>query len=122
MTCRLGPLQRLLLAALRRHGRNSSLRALTALAAGFATTLDSPLPDRVPSRARYVSVARAVAALKRRGFVETELVGVAHGKIEWLPPRAGRLRSKWRFQHPTTRLSVRLVTAPEETHEHEIRN
>jgi hypothetical protein len=99
-----GPLQRKLLGAMRRHGRATSLASLAALAAGLVPDLDTRPPYCwVPPRATYVSVARAVAGLRRRGLVDTEVAGTKKGRLEW--PR--NTRPVWRFRHPGKRLIVR---------------
>jgi hypothetical protein len=80
----LGPLQQTLLAALRRHGR-------------------------APTRSQYVSAARAVATLRRRGLIHTRVAGVARGRLEWPRNGSGVARPTWRFKHPGKRLIVRLT-------------
>jgi len=106
MTAPLGPLQRRLLAALIRHGRECSLQSLAALASGIISDLSTRPPvGRVPPRATYVAVARAVAGLRRRGLVTARIVGTTKGSLEWhlgAPP-------VWRFRHPGKRLVVSLV-------------
>jgi hypothetical protein len=100
----LGPLQLKLLAALRRHGRATTLGNLTALAAGLILDLDTRPPyGWVPPRAAYVAVARAVAGLHRRGLVDTTMTGTAKGRLEW----SQNARPVWRFRHPGKRLIVR---------------
>jgi hypothetical protein len=106
----LGPLQQKLLAALRRHGRETTLGSLAALSAGFIPDLvDRPPCGRVPTRSEYVSVARSVAALRRRGLVHTEVAGTARGRLEWPRNGSAGARPVWRFLHPGKRLIVRLV-------------
>jgi hypothetical protein len=110
-----GSLQRLLLEALRRHGREASLQTLAMFAGAIIPDLGTRPPGgRAPSRARYVAVARAVAALRRRGLVQVERVGVVRGRIEWLPARGGRLQAKWHFLNPTTWIRVRAVELDDE--------
>jgi hypothetical protein len=102
----LGPLQRRLLDALRRHAGQASLAALTAFVAGLIPDLNARPPEgRIPRRAVYVATARAVAALRRRGLVDTEIAGTAKGRLEWAPGA----RPLWRFRNPSTRLLVRAV-------------
>ena len=106
MTAPLGPLQRRLLDALIRHGRDASLQSLAHYAAGIISTLDTRPPvGRVPGRSTYVATARAVAALRRRGIVTTRVVGTTKGSLEW--PANGK--PTWRFKNPSTRLMVSLV-------------
>lgn len=110
MSRTLGPVQLKLLHALRRHGREATLESLAAFAAGLIPNLEARSPyGRAPSRAQYVSVARAVAALRRRGLVRTETAGTARGRIEWTRTPAGTMRPVWRFRHPGKRLIVRPV-------------
>jgi hypothetical protein len=100
----LGPLQLRLLDALRRHGRATNLQTLAALASGVSLDLEARPPHGwVPPRAMYVSVARAVAGLRRRGLVDTKVAGTKRGRLEW-PQNA---RPVWRFRHPGKRLIVR---------------
>lgn len=74
----LGPLQNKLLAALRRHGRDTTLEGLAALSAGLIPDLDARPPyGRAPTRSEYVSTARAVAALRRRGLIHTEVAATS---------------------------------------------
>jgi hypothetical protein len=106
----LGPLQLKLLTALRRHGREATLGSLAALAAGLSPNLNARPPyGRAPSRAQYVSVARAVAALRRRGLVHTTMAGTKRGCLEWPRSAAGAARPVWRFRHPGKRLIVRAT-------------
>jgi hypothetical protein len=78
-----GPLQRKILAALRRHGREAPLEDLAALAANLIADLDLRPPyGRAPSAAQYKATARAVAALRRRGLVAVERFGVAKRIVE----------------------------------------
>jgi hypothetical protein len=102
----LGPLQRRLLHALRRHGRDTSLQSLAALASGLIPDLGTrpPYGGRTP-HSRYVSVARAVAALRRLGLVDTQMAGTRKGRLEW----SQNARPVWRFRHPSKRLIVRAV-------------
>jgi hypothetical protein len=104
----LGTLQLKLLTALRRHGRATNLESLAALAAGLTPDLDARPPyGRSPSRATYVATARAVAALRRRGLVQTKMVGTRRGRIEWirmLPD--GRPHPRFRFRNPSKYLLV----------------
>lgn len=113
----LGPLQLKLLYALRRHGREASLERLVAFAAGLVPNLDARPPYGSPRRSTYVSVARAVATLRRRGLVETKAAGTRKGRIEWQRTPAGAARPVWRFRHPGWRLVVRPVvdSLPPET-------
>jgi hypothetical protein len=72
----LGPLQTRLLAALRRHGRETTLERLAALSAGLIPNLDARPPyGQAPTRSQYVSAARAVATLRRRGLIRTHSPG-----------------------------------------------
>lgn len=106
VTAPLGPLQKRLLDALRRHGRNCSLQSLAALAAGIIPDLNACPPfGWMPPRAGYVATARAIAALRRRGLVTTRMIGTTKGRIEW--PTDGK--PVWRFRNPSTRLVVSLV-------------
>jgi hypothetical protein len=99
-----GPLQLKLLGAMRRHGRATSLGNLAALVLGLILDLEARPPyGWVPPRATYVSVARAVAGLRRRGLVDTEVAGTRKGRLEW-PQNS---RPVWRFRHPGKRLIVR---------------
>jgi hypothetical protein len=54
-------------------------------------------------------VARAVATLRRRGLVHTEMAGTAIGRLEWPQNAAGAVRPVWRFRYPGKRLIVRAV-------------
>jgi hypothetical protein len=106
----LGPLQQRLLHALRRHGRETNLGALAAFAAGAIPDLGTRLSaHQAPSRAQYNATSRAVAALRRRGLIETRMAASTRGQITWLPPVDGRPRSVWRFRNPTRRLFVKLA-------------
>lgn len=106
----LGPLQQKLLAALRRHGRDTTLESLAALSAGLIPDLNARPPfGRDPSRPKYVSVARAVSTLHRRGLVDVEVAGVARGCLEWPKNANAGARPAWRFRHPGKRLRVRAV-------------
>jgi hypothetical protein len=109
----LGPLQLRLLDALRHHRREASLGSLAALAAGLIPDLgDARLPaHRGVSPARYSAVARAVAALRRRGLIETRMAGSTRGRMTWLPAPDGRRRPVWQFRNPTRRLHVKLAPA-----------
>src|SRR4051812_13517970 len=100
----LGPIQHKLLAALRRHGRDTTLESLAALSAGLIPDLNARPPyGRLPTRSQYASAARAVATLHRRGLIHTEVAGTARGRLEWpLNANAG-LRPVWRFRHPGKR-------------------
>ncbi len=105
----LGHIQLKILTALRRHGREARLDSLAAFVAGLIDDLGARLPyGRSPSRSQYVSAVRAVAALERRGLVETAVVGTAKGRMEWRI-EDGRLRAVWRFRHPGKRLIVRAA-------------
>jgi hypothetical protein len=80
----LGPLQVKLLQALRRYGCETSLESLAAYAAGLIPALGTRPPIVPgPRRATYVAVARAIATLRRRGLVHTEVIGTANGRLEW---------------------------------------
>jgi len=108
----LGPLQQRLIHALRRHGHETNLGALAAFAAGAIPDLGTRLPaHQAPTRAQYSATARAVAALQRRGLIQTRMAVSTRGRITWLPPVDGRPRSVWRFRHPTRRLFVKLAPA-----------
>jgi hypothetical protein len=82
--------EQLIFAALKQHPRgHTSLLRLTAFVEGIITDLDQPFPwQRLPSRPRRVSVARAVRALERQGFVTTAAIGRSEypwrGKELWL--------------------------------------
>jgi hypothetical protein len=105
-----GSLQLKLLTALHRHGREATLGSLAALAAGLTLDLDARPPyGQAPSRAKYVAVARAVATLRRRGLVHTEMTGTKRGRLEWPRSAAGAARPVWRFRHPGKRLIVRAT-------------
>jgi len=107
-----GPLQLRLLAALRRHGRETNLTSLAAFAAGLIPDLATRPPAQTgASPAQYSAVARAVAALRRRGLVQARMVGSMRGHMVWLPAADGRRRPVWRFQNPTRCLFVRLAPA-----------
>jgi hypothetical protein len=106
----LGPLQLKLLHALHRHGRETSLESLAAYAAGLVPDLATRPPFvMVPRRSAYVSVARAITTLRRRGLVDTEMAGTARGRLEWPQNATGAARPVWRFRHPGKRLIVRPV-------------
>ena len=106
----LGPLQLKLLHALHRHGRETSLESLAALAVGLIPDLATrPPKEPLPRRATYVAVARAIATLRRRGLVHTEMAGTARGRLEWPQNATGAARPVWRFRHPGKRLIVRPV-------------
>jgi hypothetical protein len=110
MPRRPGPLQLTLLHALRRHGRETSLESLAAFAAGLIPNLDARPPlGRAPARAQYVATARAVAALRHRGLIETRTIGTKKGRILWLPDANGRVLPAWVFRHPGKRLLVRAT-------------
>jgi hypothetical protein len=107
-----GPLQLKLLAALRRDGRESSLGALAAFAAGLIPDLGTRLPaQQGPSRAQYSAAARAVAALRRRGLIQTRMVASTRGRMLWLPAADGRPCPVWRFRNPTRSLFVKPASA-----------
>jgi hypothetical protein len=83
----LGPLQLRLLDALRRHGRETNLGSVAAYAAGLTSDLGTRLlPHQGPSWAQYSATARAVAALRRRGLIQTRMAA----------PRAGGWCGRWR--------------------------
>ena len=110
MPMSLGPLQLKLLHALRRHGREASLVSLADIAAGLIPDRATrPPQEPLPRRATYVSVARAVATLRRRGLVHAEMAGTAIGRLEWPQNATGTVRPVWRFRHPGKRLIVRAV-------------
>ena len=112
MTRPLGPLQLRLLDALRRHGRETSLGSLAAFAARLIPDIGARLPAHVAaSRPQYSAVARAVAALRRRGLIETRMAGSTCGRMTWLPAPDGRCRAVWQFRNPTRRLHVKLAPA-----------
>jgi len=99
----LGPLQTRLLDALRARAGYMSLPHLAAFAAGLAA-LDGPyLGTPRPPASLYASTARGVKTLRRRGLVESRLLGVRHAP-------AGRQA------HPSTCLWVR-ATSPVESFE-----
>jgi hypothetical protein len=80
------------------------------LAEGLIPNLDALPPyGRAPRRSRYVAVARAVAALRRRGLVNTYMAGTAKGRLEWPQNARAATRPVWRFRHPGKRLIVRAV-------------
>ena len=108
MSQRLGPLQIRLLHALHQHGRETSLQSLAALAAGIIPELRSRPPARVlPGLATYKAVARAVAALRRRGLINTRMIGAARGQIVWQRGPGGTTAPRWQFRNPTRRLFVK---------------
>jgi len=110
MSRALGPLQQRLLNALRRHGRETNLGALAAFAAGAIPDLVTrPPAHQGPSRAQYSAASRAVAALRRRGLVQTRMAASTRGRNLWLPATDGRLRPLWQFRNPTRRLFVKLA-------------
>jgi len=99
-----GRVEQLILAALKeRPRRHTSLLRLTAFVEGIITDLDRPFPwERLPSRARRVSVARAVRALERQGFVTAVAIGryeyPYRGKELWLSTvEAAQLRAPLRL-------------------------
>jgi hypothetical protein len=106
----LGPLQQKLLTALRRHGRETTLEGLAAFAAGLIPDVQTRPPyGQAPTRSQYVSTARAVATLHRRGLVHTKVTGTARGRLEWPENGPPGARPIWRFRHPGKRLIVRAA-------------
>jgi hypothetical protein len=108
----LGPLQLRLLGALRHHGREASLQSLAAFAAGLIPDLGTRPPAQAfATWAQYTATARAVAALRRRHFIDTRMAASTRGRMMWPPATEGRPRPVWQFRNPTRLLYVKMTPA-----------
>jgi hypothetical protein len=71
----LGRVQRQVLAALHARNGSSNLETLASVVAGARDAVDPAGPREPPPATIYKAVARAVAALERRGLVTGEVRG-----------------------------------------------